>query len=61
MTATGINQNAKHPALLHILEPETLATLTKNGNARIYIEFDKYAAAEWKKMKISSLLLSAIT
>jgi regulator of protease activity HflC (stomatin/prohibitin superfamily) len=35
---------AKHPALLRMLELETLRELAKNGNARIYIGFDKHAA-----------------
>jgi regulator of protease activity HflC (stomatin/prohibitin superfamily) len=34
---------AKHPALLRMLELETLRELGKNGNARIYIGFDKHA------------------
>jgi regulator of protease activity HflC (stomatin/prohibitin superfamily) len=33
---------AKHPALLRILELETLSELARNGNARIYIGFDKH-------------------
>ncbi len=33
---------AKHPALLRILELEALSDLAKNGNARIYIGFDKH-------------------
>jgi regulator of protease activity HflC (stomatin/prohibitin superfamily) len=36
---------AKHPALLRMLELETLAELARNGNARIYIGFDKHAPA----------------
>jgi regulator of protease activity HflC (stomatin/prohibitin superfamily) len=36
---------ANHPALLRMLELETLRDLGKNGNARIYIGFDKHAAA----------------
>ena len=35
---------AKHPALLRILELEALSELAKNGNARLYIGFDKHAA-----------------
>src|SRR5262245_45155856 len=34
---------SKHPALLRMLELEALTELAKNGNARIYIGFDKYA------------------
>ncbi|HXU77307.1 MAG TPA: slipin family protein, partial [Methylomirabilota bacterium] len=34
---------AKHPALLRMLELETLRELARNGNARIYIGFDKHA------------------
>src|SRR5882724_9390436 len=37
---------AKHPALLRMLELETLRGLGENANARIYIGFDKHAAAE---------------
>ena len=33
---------AKHPALLRMLELETLSELGRNGNARIYIGFDKH-------------------
>jgi regulator of protease activity HflC (stomatin/prohibitin superfamily) len=36
---------ANHPALLRMLELETLRDLGKNGNARIYIGFEKHAAA----------------
>jgi regulator of protease activity HflC (stomatin/prohibitin superfamily) len=39
----------KHPALLRMLELETLRELGKNGNARIYIGFDKYAEANGAK------------
>ena len=35
---------AKHPALLRMLELETLRELGQNANARIYIGFDKHAA-----------------
>ena len=34
---------ARHPALLRILELETLRNLGENANARIYIGFDKHA------------------
>src|SRR5882672_8099863 len=34
---------AKHPALLRMLELESLRELARNGNARIYIGFDKHA------------------
>ncbi len=37
---------AKHPALLRILELEALGELARNGNARIYIGFDKHAALQ---------------
>ena len=33
---------AEHPALLRILELETLTDLARNANARIYIGFDKH-------------------
>jgi regulator of protease activity HflC (stomatin/prohibitin superfamily) len=36
---------SQHPALLRMLELETLRELGKNGNARIYIGFDKHARA----------------
>jgi len=36
---------AKHPALLRMLELEALGELAKNGNARIYIGFDKHTPA----------------
>src|SRR6266542_1309974 len=36
---------AAHPALLRMLELEALRELGRNGNARIYIGFDKHAAA----------------
>jgi len=43
---------AKHPALLRMLELETLNELARNGNARIYIGFDKHAdlSAETKAL-----------
>jgi regulator of protease activity HflC (stomatin/prohibitin superfamily) len=34
---------AKHPALLRMLELETLTALGRNGSARIYIGFDKHS------------------
>lgn len=37
---------SKHPALLRMLELEALSELARNGNARIYIEFDKHAAMQ---------------
>ncbi|MGC3959104.1 MAG: SPFH domain-containing protein [Verrucomicrobiota bacterium] len=37
---------AKHPALLRMLELETMTDLSRNANARIYIGFEKHAAAE---------------
>ena len=36
---------AKHPALLRMLELETLRELGRNGNARIYIGFEKHLVA----------------
>jgi regulator of protease activity HflC (stomatin/prohibitin superfamily) len=36
---------AQHPALLRMLELETLRELGRNGNARIYIGFDKHVGA----------------
>ena len=40
---------AKHPALRRQLELEALAALVKNGNARIYIGFDKHIVADASK------------
>src|SRR5262245_36029721 len=40
---------AKHPALLRMLELETLRELGENANARIYIGFDKHAVNEAAK------------
>jgi regulator of protease activity HflC (stomatin/prohibitin superfamily) len=40
---------AKHPALLRMLELETLSELGRNGNARIYIGFDKHLSGEADK------------
>jgi regulator of protease activity HflC (stomatin/prohibitin superfamily) len=40
---------AKHPALLRMLELETLNELARNANARIYIGFDKHLATEAAK------------
>jgi len=40
---------AKHPALLRMLELETLNELARNANARIYIGFDKHLSAEVAK------------
>jgi regulator of protease activity HflC (stomatin/prohibitin superfamily) len=37
---------AKHPVLLRMLELEALSDLARNGNARIYIGFDKHASLE---------------
>ncbi len=37
--------HANHPALLRMLELEALRELRRNGNAPIYIGFDKHAAA----------------
>src|SRR6266478_3310695 len=37
---------AKHPALLRMLELETLSELARNGNARIYIGFDKHVGPD---------------
>jgi regulator of protease activity HflC (stomatin/prohibitin superfamily) len=39
---------SKHPALLRMLELEALRELGRNGNARIYIGFDKHAAGPGK-------------
>jgi regulator of protease activity HflC (stomatin/prohibitin superfamily) len=36
---------ANHPALLRMLELEALRELARNGNARIYIGFDKHSQA----------------
>ena len=40
---------AKHPALLRMLELEILSEVAGNGNARIYIGFDKHAPASLAK------------
>lgn len=40
---------SKHPALLRMLELETLRELSKNANARIYIGFDKHTSPEAKE------------
>lgn len=40
---------AKHPALLRMLELETMTDLSRNANARIYIGFDKHTVAEAAK------------
>lgn len=40
---------SRHPALLRMLELETLRDLAKNANARIYIGFDKHLAADATK------------
>jgi regulator of protease activity HflC (stomatin/prohibitin superfamily) len=37
---------AQHPALLRLQELESLATLSRNAQARIYIGFDKHADAD---------------
>src|SRR5882672_3823557 len=37
---------AKHPALLRMLELESLRELARNGNARIYIGLEKHAGAD---------------
>ena len=37
---------AKHPALMRMLELETLRELGRNSNARIYIGFDKHMQAD---------------
>jgi regulator of protease activity HflC (stomatin/prohibitin superfamily) len=39
------NAYAQHPALLRLQELESLATLSRNAQARIYIGFDKHTAA----------------
>ena len=39
----------EHPALLRMLELETLRGLGENANARIYIGFDKHAASDITK------------
>ena len=39
----------KHPALLRMLELETLRELSKNANARIYIGFDKHLSPDVTK------------
>jgi len=37
---------AKHPALLRMLELETLTDLARNANARIYIGFEKHVEGD---------------
>lgn len=37
---------AKHPALLRLTELQTLRELARNGNARIYVDFDKSMKVE---------------
>ena len=39
---------SKHPALLRRLELEALGELARNGNARIYLGFDKHASLDAK-------------
>jgi regulator of protease activity HflC (stomatin/prohibitin superfamily) len=41
------NAYAQHPALLRLQELESLATLSRNAQARIYIGFDKHATTEF--------------
>ncbi len=40
------NAYAQHPALLRLQELESLAVLSRNAQARIYIGFDKHASTE---------------
>lgn len=40
---------AKHPALMRMLELETLRELGRNSNARIYIGFDKHMKPDGAK------------
>jgi hypothetical protein len=42
--ANATQAYAKHPALLRMLELETLNELARNANARFYIGFDKHIA-----------------
>ena len=43
LTERNAQARAKHPALLRLLELETLRELGENANARICIGFDKHA------------------
>jgi regulator of protease activity HflC (stomatin/prohibitin superfamily) len=43
LRSENANSYAQHPALLRLQELESLATLSRNAQARIYIGFDKHA------------------
>ncbi len=43
---------SKHPALLRMLELEALTELARNGNARIYIGFDKHAGLHTNEQSV---------
>ncbi len=45
MRSENADAYAQHPALLRLQELESLATLSRNAQARIYIGFDKHASA----------------
>lgn len=45
LRSENANAYAQHPALLRLQELESLATLSRNAQARIYIGFDKHTAA----------------
>lgn len=45
LRAENASSWAQHPALLRLQELESLATLSRNAQARIYIGFDKHTAA----------------
>ncbi len=44
LRAENADAYANHPALLRLHELESLATVSRNANARIYIGFDKHTA-----------------
>jgi len=45
LRAADAEAYARHPALLRLQELESLANLSRNAQARIYIGFDKHTAA----------------
>ncbi len=46
LRSENANAYAQHPALLRLQELESLAVLSRNAQARIYIGFDKHATTE---------------
>jgi len=45
LRSSNADAYAQHPALLRLQELESLANLSQNAQARIYIGFDKHTAA----------------